>query len=119
MINQNSDEEFEWGSGGEYRDGWGPGFGEKDDSDGYDQNKEDIKFQELTILESFETLGLDPRNELTMNQLKRAYCLLIIRSLPDQAPPDELSQKKAKELSQRINGPKISWKSISITCLQH
>ncbi len=43
--------------------GMGPGFGEEDDSDGR-RNK--------TSIESFETLGLDPKTELIKNQLKRA-----------------------------------------------
>ncbi len=37
---------------------------------------------------------------------------MIIRSHPEKAPPNELSQQKAKELSQRIDDAKISWKNI-------
>ncbi len=63
MNDESSDEEYEWGSDGEYSDRWGPGFWEEDDSDGCDQNEEEIMLQQLRILESFETLGLDPNNE--------------------------------------------------------
>ncbi len=90
------------GSDGEYGDGQGLGFGEEDDSDGCDHNEEEIMLQQLRILEAFETLGLDPNNELTKKQLKRYYRLLIIKSQPDKAPPNKLSQQKTKESTQKI-----------------
>ncbi len=59
---ENSEEENKWGSGGEYWDGWGPGFGEED---GYDSDKSESHVTESMLLEAFELLGLDPKTELT------------------------------------------------------
>ncbi len=100
MDDQRSNIKYKWGSGGAYSDGWGPGFREGDDSDDYNQNEDEIKLQKERILEAFETLGLNPNHELTKNQLKRAYGLSLIRSHPDKPPTDELSQQKAKELTE-------------------
>ncbi len=72
MNDQSSDEKYEWESGGEFGDGQGPGFGEGDCSDDYDSSENEQYNIESTILEAFETLGLDPKTELIKNQLKRA-----------------------------------------------
>ncbi len=69
MKDQSSDEEYKWGSGGEYGDGWGPNFGERDGSEDCDQSENKSYTSKSSIFDAFETLGLDPNNELTQNQL--------------------------------------------------
>ncbi len=59
---ENSEEENKWGSGGDYGDGWGPGFGE---DDGCDSDESESHVTESMILEVFEILGLDLKTELT------------------------------------------------------
>ena len=100
MCSDSNESEYEWGSGGEYGDGWGPGFGEED---GFDSDESENKVTESMILEAFEILGLDSTNELTAKELTKAYWVAIMKAHPDKAKPDEVSQKKAKELSQKIN----------------
>ncbi len=95
-----SESEYKWGSGGEYGDGWGPGFGEED---GFDSDERENHVTESMILEAFKILGLDPTTELTRKKLNKTYCMAIMRAHPDKAKPDEVSQQKAKELSQKIN----------------
>ncbi len=66
MNDENSKEEYKWGSGGEYGDGWGPGFGEED---GYDFDESESHVTESMILEAFKMLGLDLTTELTRIRL--------------------------------------------------
>ncbi len=55
------------------------------------------------LSEAFEILGLNSKIELSAKKLTKAYCVAITKAHPDKAKPDEVSQKKAKELSQKIN----------------
>ncbi len=70
MSDNNSDNtsesKYKWGSGGEYRDGWGPGFGVED---GFDSDENENKVTEPMILEAFEILGIISKTELTRNKL--------------------------------------------------
>jgi len=93
-------DDYDWGSGGEHGDGWGPGFGE---DDGYNSDESDNDVPEEMVFEAFEILGLDSKIELTATRLTKAYRVAIMKAHPDKAKPDETSQKKAKELSQKIN----------------
>ncbi len=93
-------DDYDWGSGGENGDGWGPGFGE---DDGYNSDESENDVTEEMVLEAFEILGLDSKIELTATRLTKAYRVAIMKAHPDKAKPDETSQKKAKELSQKIN----------------
>ena len=62
----NSDSEYEWGSGGEYGDGWGPGFGKENGFDS-DENKNHVTASMTS--EAFKILALDPTTELTRKNL--------------------------------------------------
>ncbi len=46
-------EDYDWGSGGEHGDGWGPGFGEED---GFDTDESENQVTEEMVLEAFEIL---------------------------------------------------------------
>ncbi len=100
MSSDHNDSDCNWRSGGEHGDGWGPGFGEED---GFDSDESKNQVTESMVLEAFEILGLDSTIELTAKKLTKAFCVAIMRAHPDKAKPDEVSQKKAKELSQKIN----------------
>ncbi len=54
-------------------------------------------------MEAFETLGLDPTDDMTEKDIQRAHHISNTRAHPDKAPPDELTQQKAKESSHKIN----------------
>ncbi len=67
----------------------------------------------MSILEAFETLRLDPNNELTQKDLQIAYHVSIMRAHPDKAPTDELSQQKGKRIISKINfAGDIAYKGI-------
>ncbi len=85
---------------GEDGDGWGPSCGEED---GYDSDESENQVTEEMLLEEFEILGLNTKIELTAKKLTKAYWVAIMKAHPDKAKPDEVSQKKAKELSQKNN----------------
>ncbi len=103
MSSNHNDSDYDWGSGGEHGDGWGQVFGEED---GFDSDESKNQVTESMVLEAFEILGLDSTIELTAKKLTKAYRVAIMRAHPDKAKPDEVSQKKAKELSQKINVPR-------------
>ncbi len=73
MSDDSSEAEYDWGSGGEYGDGWGPGFEEED---GFDSDESENHETESMILEAFEILGLAPTTELTKNSIKHIVWLL-------------------------------------------
>ncbi len=62
----NSESEYKWGCGGEYRNGWGPGFGEED---GFDSDESEDHMTASMTLEAFEILGIISKTELTRNKL--------------------------------------------------
>ncbi len=111
MYNVSPDEysEQEYGSGGEYGDGWGPGCGE---DDGYDSAESENQVTEEMLSEAFEILGINPKIQLTAEILTKAYRVAIMKAHPDKAKPDEVSQKKAKELSQKINDARDLLKNL-------
>ncbi len=55
------------------------------------------------MFDCFKILGIDPDTNLTQEKLNRAYWKSITKSHPEKAPPDEVSQQKANEISQMIN----------------
>ncbi len=95
--------------GGEYGDGWGPGCGE---DDGYDSAESENQVTEEMLSEAFEILGINPKIQLTAEILTKAYRVAIMKAHPDKAKPDEVSQKKAKELSQKINDARDLLKNL-------
>ncbi len=117
LFNGSSDEissdynqsDYDWGSGGEHGDGWGPGYGEED---GYDSDDSENQVTEEMLLGAFEILGLNSKIELMATKLTKAYRVAIMKTHPDKAKPDETSQKKAKELSQKINVARDIWKEL-------
>ena len=70
----NSEAKYNWGSGGEYGDGWGPGFGEED---GFDSDDGEKHVTVSMTSEAFKILGLNPITELTRKKLNIAYCKAI------------------------------------------
>ncbi len=61
-FDNNSEAKYKWRSGGENKDGWGPGFGEED---GFDSDECENHETESMILEACEILGLDQTTQLT------------------------------------------------------
>ncbi len=102
MNDENSEEENEWGSGGEFGDGWGPSFGEGDGSDEYNSAENESHVTKAMIFDAFEKLGLGSTNVST-KKTQKGLSFINDESTSRQRQPDELSQQKAKELSQRIN----------------
>ncbi len=62
MSDDSNEVKYDWGSGGEYGDGWGPGFEEEN---GFDSDEHENHVTESITLEAFEILELDPTTELT------------------------------------------------------
>ncbi len=98
--NKNSDKEYELGSHCEYKGGCRSGFAKVNE---FNDCENENYNSELLDLEAFETLGLDPNNELTTKILQRVYCISIKRAHPGKAPLNEISQEKASKLSQKNN----------------